>query len=128
MTGASQWLEQFEKVRPPYNIGVLNQVAGEFALEHLGVLDDQAALIRAERESLHAALVGLPGIEIFESRANFLLARVPDSGLLHRRLKEAGILVKDVGTMHPLLRNCLRLTVGTPEENRSLVESLRRIL
>jgi len=128
MTGAAAWLDQFEKVRPPYNISVLNQLAGEFALEHLEMLDEQAARLRAERERLLSELAGLPGVEVFASRANFLLARVTDSGRLHRQLKEAGILVKDVGTMHPVLVNCLRLTVGAPEENRSLVEALRSLI
>ena len=114
-------------MRPPYNISVLNQLAGEFALEHLAVLDEQAALLRAERERLRSELAGLPGVETFASRANFLLARVWDSARVHRQLKEAGILVKDVGTMHPVLANCLRLTVGTPEENRTLVDALRSL-
>ena len=128
MTGAAIWLDQFEKVRPPYNISVLNQLAAEFALEHLEVLDEQAARLRAERERLCAELAALPGVVVFASRANFLLARVSDSGRLHRQLKEAGILVKDVGTMHAVLVNCLRLTVGTPEENRALVQALRSLL
>ena len=88
----------------------------------------RAARLRAERERLCAELAALPGVVVFASRANFLLARVSDSGRLHRQLKEAGILVKDVGTMHPVLVNCLRLTVGTPEENRALVQALRSLL
>jgi histidinol dehydrogenase len=128
LTGGQHWLEQFDKVRPPYNISVLNEVAGEFALEHLEVLDQQARLIREERERMRGLLSGLTGVGVFASRANFILARVANSAQTHQRLRQAGILVKDVGTMHPLLAHCLRLTIGAPEENNALVEALRSAL
>jgi histidinol-phosphate aminotransferase len=128
LAGDPRWINEFDKVRPPYNISVLNEIAAEFALEHLEVLDEQATMIRAERARLSAELAQLPGIQVLPSSANFLLARVPDSADAHRRLKAAGVLVKDVGTMHPLLANALRLTVGTPEENRALVDALRAVL
>jgi histidinol-phosphate aminotransferase len=128
LAGSPRWLDQFEKVRPPYNVSVLNQIAGEFALEHLDVLDDQARVLRAERERLAAALAVLPGFQVFESAANFVLVRVPDSRLMHQQLREAGVLVKDAGTMHPMLANCLRLTVGTAEENASLLAALKQAL
>jgi len=128
LAGSPLWLDQFEKVRPPYNVSVLNQIAGEFALEHLDVLDDQARVLRAERERLAVGLAVLPGVQVFESAANFVLVRVPDSRLLHQRLREAGVLVKDAGTMHPMLANCLRLTVGTAEENAALLAALQQAL
>jgi histidinol-phosphate aminotransferase len=128
MAAATHWLVEFDKVRPPYNVGVLNEIAAEFALEHLDVLDAQAAQLRQARASLTKALRGLAVTQVFDSRANFILIRVTDSAATHARLRECGILVKDVGRMHPLLANCLRLTVGTPAENSALVDALRLVL
>ena len=128
MAGDPAWIEQFEKVRPPYNVNVLTEAAAAFALEHADVLDAQAALIRNDRESLAAALRALPDVTVFGSQANFLLVRVPDGPLLWRGLRARGVLVKDVGKMHPLLVNCLRLTVGSPDENAALLEAFEQAL
>jgi histidinol dehydrogenase len=144
------WTEALEKLRPPYNIGVLNEAAANFALDHADVFAGQAASIRDERTRLLDRLRAMatdPGslVEtVFPTEANFVLVRFseraggaagpagpagPDPGLgttIARRLLEAGVLVKDAGRMHPLLANCLRLTVGTPDENRRLIEALAR--
>jgi len=128
LAAAPRWVEQLQKVRPPYNVNVLTDAAARFALGHLDVLDGQAARIRAERERLAQALRELPGVEVFPSRANFVLVRVADSGRTERGLRSRGLLIKDVGRMHDLLRNCLRLTVGTEEENRLLLAALRESL
>ena len=61
----------------------------------------------------------------FASQANMLLVRVPDADAAFQRMKQAGVLVKNVSKMHPLLTNCLRLTVGTPSENASLIRALQ---
>ncbi len=128
MAAATHWITEFDKVRPPYNVGVLNEIAAEFALDHLDVLDAQAAQLRQARASLAKALRMLPVLQVFDSRANFILVRVVDGAGTHARLRECGILVKDVGRMHPLLENCLRLTVGTPAENTALLDALRLVL
>lgn len=124
LSGDARWLAELDKVRPPYNIGVLNEVAAEFALEHLAVFDAQAADIRAERERLYAALQTVAGAHPIASHANFLLVRVADSAAVQRRMRERGVLVKDVGKMHPLLANCLRVTVGAPDENQAMLAAL----
>ena len=124
LSGHARWLAELDKVRPPYNIGVLNELAAEFALEHLTVFDEQAAEIRAERERLHAALQTVAGACPIASHANFLLVRVADSAAVQRRMRELGVLVKDVGKMHPLLVNCLRVTVGAPSENQAMLAAL----
>lgn len=132
LCGAPRWLDELEKLRPPYNVNVLTEAAALFAIEHLEVLEAQAAQLRADRDelarTLGAVLGPLPGAAVFASRANFLLVRVPDGPATFERLRARGVLVKDVGRMDPSLRNCLRLTVGTPEENRLLVEALRESL
>ena len=79
LSGDPKLLEQFEKVRPPYNVNVLTQVAAEFALDHLDVLDQQAEMLNAERARLAAELAALPGVEVFPSAANFISMRVPDA-------------------------------------------------
>ena len=128
LSGHPRWLAELDKVRPPYNIGVLNDVAAQFALEHADVLGEQAESIRTERARLLASLRALPGVEPIESDANFLLVRVADSAWMLAQLRERGVLVKDVGKMHAVLANCLRVTVGAPEENQAFLRALRSVL
>jgi histidinol-phosphate aminotransferase len=98
-------------------------------LENKHVLDDQAAAIRAERAILEAGLKKLPGLTVYPTAANFVLARVkgePGAGTrVFERMKAEGVLVKNFSGGHPLLENCLRLTVGTPEENRAMLRALK---
>jgi histidinol-phosphate aminotransferase len=127
MSAGSELLAEFDKVRPPYNINVLTQAAAEFVLDHVDVLDEQAASLREERTRLAAALSVLPGVEVFPSAANFLLVRVvhekTNSNTVFSALLDRKVLIKNVGKMHPLLENCLRITVSTPEENRLLLDA-----
>ena len=120
-----EWVEQFNKVRQVYNVNALTQAAALFVLERLEVLEEQAALIRAERSRLGAALAGLKGVTLFPSEANFFLVRVPDAARAYESLKRQGVLVKN---LHPGLRQCLRVTVGTADENRILLTALREAL
>jgi len=125
LMGRTELVAQVEKLRPPFNVSVLNAEAALFALEHEAVYAAQAAAIRAERERLFAALQALPGVTPFPSQANMVLARFPDAAATFAQLKARGVLVKNVSAMHPLLHNCLRLTVGTPEENSALIKALQ---
>jgi histidinol-phosphate aminotransferase len=132
LSASAALLAEFDKVRPPYNINVLTQATAEFMLDHLDVLDVQAASLRQEREALSAALSALPGIEVFPSAANFLLLRLkmekntPNN--VFTALLDRKVLIKNVGKMHPLLENCLRVTVSTPEENAIFLDALKRSL
>jgi histidinol-phosphate aminotransferase len=132
MSGNPALLTEFEKVRPPYNINVLTQAAAEFVLEHVDVLDQQAAALRRERAELASALGQLPGIEVFPSAANFLLIRVKtaktDANKVFSALLDHRVLIKNVGKMHVLLENCLRVTVSTPEENALFLDALNASL
>ena len=128
LAGSAAWIDQIEKVRPPYNINVLTEAAALFALDHLTVLQAQAAQLRADRRQLVAELGRLPGVQAFASQANFVLARLPDGPTAARGLRERGVLIKDVGKMHPVLHNCLRFTVGTPKENAALMAALANVL
>jgi histidinol-phosphate aminotransferase len=132
MSASAALLAEFDKVRPPYNINVLTQAAAEFVLDHADVLDAQAAALRDERAKLSAALAALPGIEVFPSAANFLLIRVQGRGKtgndVFSRLLERKVLIKNVGKMHTLLENCLRVTVSTPQENMLFLDALKASL
>lgn len=136
MVGATPLVAEIDKVRPPYNVSVLNTECALFALEHAPAFAEQAADIRAQRGVLLAGLVQLKGVRAFKSEANMVLVRWPgrdpqDDAAATRafeQLKGAGILVKNVSKMHPLLRNCLRLTVGTPSENQQLLSALHHCL
>jgi len=127
LAGPREWLAEFHKVRLPYNINVLTQVTATFALtDGWPVLQEQTAAIRAERARLFAALEAIPGLEPFPSEANFILVRTPPgrADALFEHLKAGGVLVKKLHGSHPLLADCLRLTVGTPGENDRLLELL----
>ncbi len=130
LVGAPRWIEQIDKTRLPYNVNVLTQAAGEHALARLDVLDAQARSIREERASLLSALQATAGIRAYPSAANFLLLRVPEGRAreIFEGLRRRRVLVKTLDGSHPLLHDCLRVTVGKPEENRAFVEALRAAL
>jgi len=125
LCGAAALIDEIDKVRPPYNVSVLNAEATLFALEHAGEYARQATLLRGERERLQTALQGIPGVTPFPSEANMILVRVPDSKRAFEGLKARGVLVKHIAGLHPLLANCLRLTVGAPGENDHMIEALK---
>ena len=125
---APEWIAQLNKLRPPYNVNAFTQAAAEALLADAGWMAEQAATIRAERGRLAAALARLPGVTVFETQTNFLLARVPEADRLYDGLKQRRILVKNVHSWHPLLANCLRITVGTPRENDALLAALTGLL
>ena len=124
MLGSKTLIDQIDKLRPPYNVSSLNAEIGIFALENKDVFASQAAAIRAERERLFTGLAGLSGVTPFKSDANMILVRFADADATFTKLKAKGILVKNVSKMHSLLANCLRLTVGTSEENTLLLKEL----
>jgi histidinol-phosphate aminotransferase len=128
MAGAAALIDQIDKVRPPYNIGALNAEATLFALAHADEFARQAAVLRAERGRLQAALAQMPGVKAFPSEANMILVRVPDALRAFEGMKQRGVLVKHIAGLHPLLANCLRLTVGTPDENGLMIQALEQSL
>ena len=128
LCGPEALINEIDKLRPPYNVSALNAEAGLFALEHAGEYARQAALLCRERARLMAALAATPGVQVFPSEANMVLVRVPDSPRAFQGMKERGVLVKHVAGLHPLLLNCLRLTVGTPAENDLMILALKESL
>ena len=128
MMGPKALIAEVDKVRPPYNISVLNYECALFALEHADVFAGQATELRAQRTRLLTALHAMPGVQAWNSDANMILVRVTDAQKAFEGLKAHGVLVKNVSKMHPLLAQCLRLTVGTADENTRLLAAMKEAL
>ncbi len=128
LIGPSALIHEIDKLRPPYNVSVLNAECALFAIEHADVFAVQAAELRSQRAALTERLASLPGVQVWPSEANMILLRVPDAHALFAGMKARGVLVKNVSALHPLLANCLRLTVGTPEENAQMLQALQAAL
>jgi histidinol-phosphate aminotransferase len=128
LMGRRELIAEVDKLRPPFNISVLNCEAALFALEHADEYARQAAVIRSERDALLVALKAIKGVTPFPSQANMILARVADAKRTFDGMKALGVLVKNVSALHPLLEDCLRLTVGTPPENQQMLQALQTSL
>lgn len=130
LAGRRAWIEELDKIRLPYNINVLTQASAEFALRQRAMLEEQAGRIRADRETLIASLRGCRGLTVYPSRANFILFRAPAGrgGAIFAGLRERGVLIKNLDGAGAALRDCLRVTVGTPEENQAFMVALRAVL
>jgi histidinol-phosphate aminotransferase len=135
MIGPKALIAEIDKVRPPYNISVLNCEAALFALEHQSVFAEQATELIVQRQRLLTALRSMSMLKTWDSDANMILVRViakageaDAAGRVFEHLKAAGVLVKNISKMHPLLVNCLRLTVGTADENTQLLATLEKAL
>jgi len=128
LAGPPEWIEQIDKTRLPYNINVLTQLSAEFALRHKAVFDAQTDLIRSMRTELTKAFSAMPGIEPFRSDANFILLRVPadKAGAIFDSLRQQGVLIKNLDGGHPMLADCLRVTVGTAEENKAMLAAFEK--
>jgi histidinol-phosphate aminotransferase len=128
MMGPKALIAEIDKVRPPYHISVLNYECALFALEHADVFAQQALVVKQQRALLLSELRTLPGVKVWDSQANMILIRVPDAAATFEGLKQRRILVKNVSKLHPLLTHCLRLTVGTADENQRLLAALKESL
>ena len=121
------WIAELDKVRPPYSVNLLTLAAARFALRHLPVFNEQAAILRAERTRLAEALSRLSGVTVSPSEGNFITARMPDAAVWFAGLRQRGILIKSLHGAHHLLDNCLRFTVGSPQENDTVLAALAEI-
>lgn len=128
--GASEWISELDKLRLPYNIGTLNQLSANFIVENISLLEQQAAQIRNDRTDVFNSLSNISGVETWPSEANFILFRVAEKGAanVHAELLKRQILIKNLHGSHPLLENCLRVTIGTKEENQTFLSALQDIM
>ena len=130
MAGPAEWLNEFDKLRLPYNINVLTQASAELALTYIDIFDQQTAQIRKDREALMERLKKVEGLEVFPSSANFILLRTPQGRAkeIFEGIKARGVLIKCLDGSSPLLADCLRVTVGRPQENQKFVNALTEVL
>lgn len=130
LAGPGAWTTEIDKTRLPYNVNVLTQASAAFALRHKDVLDSQTRQIRGERSRLFDALSALDEVHPYPSEANFILLRTPRgrAGKIFESLKRAGVLIKSLDGTQPLLADCLRVTVGRPEENDAFLDALEASL
>jgi histidinol-phosphate aminotransferase len=126
---APPWVvDELEKVVLPYHLASPTQLAGVLALEYGTEMDERVGTLVRERERLRAELAAVDGVTALPSGANFVLVRVHGDGrALWQRLVDRGVLVRDF-TRWPRLHDCLRVTVGTPEENDAFLAALRAAL
>jgi histidinol-phosphate aminotransferase len=128
LAGSAAWLEQLEKLRLPYNVGVLTQQIALKLLEKHEVLLQQAEQIKQDRAILFQQLSRIDAVQVYASEANFLMFRVADAGAIFDGLKQRGVLIKNLNGTHPMLKDCLRVTVGKPEENREFIAALQETI
>lgn len=127
--GAPEWLAELDKIRLPYNINMLTQASALFAIEHYDMLMVQTEQLRVDRVVMSSDLAKLAGVKVYPSEANFILIKTPEGMARNwfEELKEKGILIKCLDGGHPLLKNCLRITVGTTSQNERLIAALNEI-
>jgi histidinol-phosphate aminotransferase len=129
LLAAPELVREVVKARLPYSVNFFSQAAALAALDEWPRLRETAASLVKARDALFAALAGLPDVRPYPSRANFILLELARAqpGRVFERLHAAGVLVRDVSS-YPRLGRCLRLSVGSPEENVRLLEALRDAL
>jgi histidinol-phosphate aminotransferase len=128
LVGSELWLNELEKLRLPYNVGVLPQLVAEKLLDHHAVLLAQAEQIKVDRGLLAQQLFAVAGVEVYPSSANFLLLRVARAKEIFEGLKQRGVLIKNLHGSHVMLQDCLRVTIGTPEENERFLGAFKETI
>lgn len=128
--GNRTWLDEFDKIRLPYNINCLTQASVAFALDHLDHFSRQAREIVGQRDRVYNRLAGLDGLEVYPSEANFILFRTTrvNATDVFAQLLDKHILVKNLHQPGKLLDQCLRVTIGTPQENDQFLDALEQTL
>ena len=128
LIGPGRWIGQLDKVGLPYNVNTLTQIVAGEVLQHGAVLTDQAAAITLERSRLLQELRRMPVVTEYPSDANFILFRVSHAERVFDGLKRRGVLIRSLHGSHRLLAECLRVTVGTPDENTAFLTALTQTL
>ena len=126
--GSPVVMNELAKIVPPYNMNQLSLAAAAFALRHAEAFMQNIETLKNERARVANALAALEDVRVFPSEANFVTARLPDAQQAFNTLHNNKILVKNLHGTHPLLQNCLRLTIGTPEENDQVLRVLGNVI
>ena len=125
--GREKIVRELNKVRLPYNVNSMTQLVGGIILDRRGLVEERVRLIVAERERVYKGLSLMSWVEPFPSDANFILFRVGDAEKIFKALVERGVLIRNFHSPGRL-ENCLRVTIGTPEENEAFLTALGEIL
>lgn len=115
---------EVQKLVSAFTMNALTQAVLEVALENPGYMQGRVAQALSERERVRAALNACPGCEALPSRSNFFLLRTPDAAATYRALLDQGVVVRRQDSL-PMLGGCLRVSVGTPEQNDALIAAVR---
>lgn len=126
--GSPVIMNELAKILPPYNMNQLSLTTAKFALQNLDVVNGNIATLKAERERVADAMRVMTDTTVFDSQANFLTVRVPDAPYMFTKLKENKILVKNLHGTHDVLQNCLRFTIGTPEQNDVVLRVVQTVI
>jgi histidinol-phosphate aminotransferase len=123
-------ITELDKIRLPYNINSLTQLTADFALSHKDVFDQQTQAICAERARVFVNLKQLNGVTPYPSAANFILFKTPagQAGAIFESIKQQGVLIKNLNKQSGLLTDCLRVTIGKPDENDCFLKALENSL
>lgn len=113
------------RVRMPYNLNSITQGLACLALEHRGRMAELVEEICASRQQLYAEAVQIPELEVFPSGANFLLFRTPRAKAVAQRLESQGMLTRLFS--QEVMKDCLRINIGTPENNRMILDALKEV-
>jgi len=127
MAASQDILEQVNKVRLPYNINALSQCAATVILRNRAAMEAQVAEIVKERERLYIGLDAMSGVTAFPSSTNFIMFRLRGASEVFAMLRDKGILIKNLDSPGAL-KDCLRVTVGTPEENDEFLRALKEVI
>ncbi len=129
LMAGTEWIDQLEKLRLPYNINALTQASVTFLLGHHHLMETQAQKIIDDRATLFKNLAAIEGVTAYPSETNFILFRLAQSAPdVFDGLVKRGVLVKNLHGSDPMLDNCLRVTVSSTSENTLFVEALASTL
>ena len=126
-TGSPAVMGELAKILPPYNMNQLSLATAKFALQHHDVIQTTIDILKTERERVFNELSAIGRLKAFPSEANFITVRVPDADALFNTLKENRILIKKLHGTHPLLAQCVRITIGSPEQNDAVLDIIRKL-
>lgn len=129
LIGSDAWVQQFEKIRLPYNINALSQTSAAFLLSHHSFIHQQIDILCKHRDEMIEKLQGNNHLQVWPSRTNFILFRPLKKSAddVYSGLIEKGIFIKNLHDTHPLLDQCLRVSIGTESENQVFLEVLHQL-
>ena len=125
--GSPAVMGELAKILPPYNMNQLSLATAKFALQHHDTIQTTIDILKTERERVFSGLSAIGRLKAFPSEANFITVRVPDADALFNTLKENRILIKKLHGTHPLLAQCVRITIGSPEQNDAVLDIIRKL-